>query len=111
MFVPGQEDLRLLLQVQPQASDLGDKEERNLFSRVTFPFCLHRLLQCCRDDSLNVTVPMRMLEVYSSEKTYHPVVPDALCLTSLLEQILHYMVQKGNINVQALFSPSSTCQY
>lgn len=52
-----------------------------------------------------------MLEVYSSEKTYHPVVPDALCLTSLLEQILHYMVQKGNINVQALFSSSSTCHY
>lgn len=50
---------------------------------------------------------MRMLEVYSSEKTYHPVVPDALCLTSLLEQILHYMVQKGNINVQALFSSLS----
>uniref|UniRef100_A0A674NQ55 Ubiquitin-protein ligase E3C n=1 Tax=Takifugu rubripes TaxID=31033 RepID=A0A674NQ55_TAKRU len=63
--------------------------------KLTFPFCPHRLLQCCRDDSLNVTVPMRMLEVYSSEKTYHPVVPDALCLTSLLEQILHYMVQKG----------------
>lgn len=71
---------------------------------IYFPFCLHRLLQCCRDDSLNVTVPMRMLEVYSSEKTYHPVVPDALCLTSLLEQILHYMVQKGNLNVEALFS-------
>lgn len=64
------------------------------------PFCLHRLLQCCRDDSLNVTVPMRMLEIFSAEKTYHPVIPDTSCVTSLLEQILHYMVQKGNINLQ-----------
>lgn len=67
--------------------------------RLTFPFCLQRLLQCCRDDSLNVTVPMRMLEIFSSEKTYHPVIPDARLVTSLLEQILHYMVPKGNLSV------------
>lgn len=66
--------------------------------RLTFPFCLQRLLQCCRDDSLNVTVPMRMLEIFSSEKTYQSVIPDAGLVTSLLEQILHYMVPKGNIS-------------
>lgn len=54
---------------------------------------------------------MRMLEIFSSEKTYRPVIPDALCVTSLLEQILHYMVQKGNINVPALFSSASMGQY
>ncbi|TNM96577.1 hypothetical protein fugu_016238 [Takifugu bimaculatus] len=74
---------------------MGPQSQTCLFQvKRILGFCC-RLLQCCRDDSLNVTVPMRMLEVYSSEKTYHPVVPDALCLTSLLEQILHYMVQKG----------------
>lgn len=67
--------------------------------RLTFPLCLQRLLQCCRDDSLNVTVPMRMLEIFSSEKTYHLVVPDSSLVTSLLEQILHYMVPKGNVSV------------
>lgn len=38
---------------------------------------------------------MRMLEIFSSEKTYLPVIPDANYVASLLEQILHYMVQKG----------------
>ncbi|XP_010777507.1 ubiquitin-protein ligase E3C-like [Notothenia coriiceps] len=57
-------------------------------------FCC-RLLQNCRDDSLNVTVPMRMLDIFSSEKTYLPVIPDASYVASLLEQILHYMVQTG----------------
>ncbi|KAF3836635.1 hypothetical protein F7725_029193, partial [Dissostichus mawsoni] len=57
-------------------------------------FCC-RLLQNCRDDSLNVTVPMRMLDIFSSEKTYLPVIPDANYVASLLEQILHYMVQTG----------------
>uniref|UniRef100_A0A671VYX4 HECT-type E3 ubiquitin transferase n=1 Tax=Sparus aurata TaxID=8175 RepID=A0A671VYX4_SPAAU len=57
-------------------------------------FCC-RLLQNCTDDSLNVAVPMRMLEIFSSEKTYLPVIPDANYVASLLEQILHYMVQKG----------------
>uniref|UniRef100_A0A672J7R4 Ubiquitin-protein ligase E3C n=1 Tax=Salarias fasciatus TaxID=181472 RepID=A0A672J7R4_SALFA len=57
-------------------------------------FCC-RLLQNCKDDSLNVAVPMRMLEIFSSERTYLPVIPDANCVASLLEQILHYMVQKG----------------
>ncbi|XP_041923667.1 ubiquitin-protein ligase E3C [Alosa alosa] len=54
-----------------------------------------RLLQLCRDDSLNVAVPMRMLEVFYSERTYVSVLQDANCVTALIEQILHYMVQKG----------------
>lgn len=41
---------------------------------------------------------MRMLEIYSSEKTYQSVIPDASLVTSLLEQILHYMVPKGNVS-------------
>uniref|UniRef100_A0A667XX60 HECT-type E3 ubiquitin transferase n=1 Tax=Myripristis murdjan TaxID=586833 RepID=A0A667XX60_9TELE len=57
-------------------------------------FCC-RLLQNCKDDSLNVTVPMRMLEIFSSERTYLPVIQDANCVASFIEQILHYMVQKG----------------
>ncbi|KAL7875505.1 hypothetical protein AOLI_G00104680 [Acnodon oligacanthus] len=54
-----------------------------------------RLLQLCEDDGMNVTVPMRMVEVFSSEKTYLPVLQDANTATALTEQILHYMVQKG----------------
>ncbi|XP_074841163.1 ubiquitin-protein ligase E3C isoform X2 [Carettochelys insculpta] len=54
-----------------------------------------RLLQNCNDDSLNVSLPMRMLEVFSSENTYLPVLQDASYVASLIEQILHYMVQKG----------------
>lgn len=42
---------------------------------------------------------MRMLEIFSSEKTYLPVIPDANYVASLLEQILHYMVQKGMFTV------------
>uniref|UniRef100_A0A3B3BDY6 Ubiquitin-protein ligase E3C n=1 Tax=Oryzias melastigma TaxID=30732 RepID=A0A3B3BDY6_ORYME len=57
-------------------------------------FCC-RLLQNSTDDSLNVAVPMRMLEVFSSEKTYLSVIPDANYVALILEQILHYMVQKG----------------
>ncbi|XP_077664493.1 ubiquitin-protein ligase E3C isoform X2 [Eretmochelys imbricata] len=38
---------------------------------------------------------MRMLEVFSSENTYLPVLQDANYVASLFEQILHYMVQKG----------------
>ncbi|MED6293919.1 Ubiquitin-protein ligase E3C [Characodon lateralis] len=57
-------------------------------------FCC-RLLQNCPDDSLNVAVPMRMLEIFSSERTYLLVIPDTNIVASLLEQILHYMVQKG----------------
>lgn len=38
---------------------------------------------------------MRMLEIFSSERTYLPVIPDVNYVASLLEQILHYMVQKG----------------
>uniref|UniRef100_A0AAQ6A377 Ubiquitin-protein ligase E3C n=1 Tax=Amphiprion ocellaris TaxID=80972 RepID=A0AAQ6A377_AMPOC len=63
-------------------------------------FCC-RLLQNCMDDSLNVAVPMRMLEVFSSERTYLPVIPDANYVASLLEQILHYMVQKGKFTVES----------
>lgn len=98
MFVSDQEDLRLLLQVRHKNTDLGERKGISAFL-LTFPFCLQRLLQCCRDDSLNVTVPMRMLEIFSSEKTYHPVIPDASLVTSLVEQILHYMVPKGNVSV------------
>ncbi|XP_066537591.1 ubiquitin-protein ligase E3C [Hoplias malabaricus] len=54
-----------------------------------------RLLQLCEDDGINVAVPMRMVEVFSSEKTYLPVLQDASTATALTEQILHYMVQKG----------------
>lgn len=54
-----------------------------------------RLLQSCEDDSLNVAVPMRMLEVFSSERTYLPFLQDENYVTALIEQILHYMVQKG----------------
>ncbi|XP_028823634.1 ubiquitin-protein ligase E3C [Denticeps clupeoides] len=54
-----------------------------------------RLLQLCGDDSLNVAVPMRMLEIFSSEKTYLPVLQDVNCVAALIEQVLHYMIQKG----------------
>ncbi|XP_071590848.1 ubiquitin-protein ligase E3C isoform X1 [Heliangelus exortis] len=54
-----------------------------------------RLLQNCNDDSLNVALPMRMLEVFSSENTYLPVLQDVSYVTSLIEQILHYMIHKG----------------
>lgn len=79
----------------------GDTEESSSYCHhLTCPsFCLPRLLQNCKDDSLNVSVPMRMLEIFSSEKTYLPVIPDANYVASLLEQILHYMVQKGKFTV------------
>ncbi|XP_044150349.1 LOW QUALITY PROTEIN: ubiquitin-protein ligase E3C-like [Bufo gargarizans] len=54
-----------------------------------------RLLQHCYDDSINVALPMRMVEVFSSENTYLPVLQDAVTVASLVEQILHYMIQKG----------------
>lgn len=54
-----------------------------------------RLLQHCHDDSLNVALPMRMVEVFSSENTYLSVLQDAVAVASLVEQILHYMIQKG----------------
>ncbi|XP_037372388.1 ubiquitin-protein ligase E3C [Talpa occidentalis] len=54
-----------------------------------------RLLQSCNDDSLNVALPMRMLEVFSSESTYMPVLQDASYVVSVIEQILHYMIQNG----------------
>ncbi|GAB5568971.1 ubiquitin-protein ligase E3B isoform X5 [Prionailurus iriomotensis] len=54
-----------------------------------------QLLQNCNDDSLNVALPMRMLEVFSSENTYLPVLQDASYVVSIIEQILHYMIQNG----------------
>ncbi|GAB1289498.1 Ubiquitin-protein ligase E3C [Apodemus speciosus] len=54
-----------------------------------------RLLQNCSDDSLNVALPMRMLEVFSSENTYLPVLQDSSYVVSVIEQILHYMVHSG----------------
>ncbi|OCT75503.1 ubiquitin-protein ligase E3C [Xenopus laevis] len=54
-----------------------------------------RLLQQCHDDSMNVALPMRMLEVFSSEVTYLPVLQNTEYVASLIEQILHYMIQKG----------------
>ncbi|XP_074222741.1 ubiquitin-protein ligase E3C isoform X1 [Camelus bactrianus] len=54
-----------------------------------------RLLQNCNDDSLSVALPMRMLEVFSSENTYLPVLQDASYVVSVIEQILHYMIQNG----------------
>uniref|UniRef100_A0A8C9C0H5 HECT-type E3 ubiquitin transferase n=1 Tax=Phocoena sinus TaxID=42100 RepID=A0A8C9C0H5_PHOSS len=54
-----------------------------------------RLLQNCDDGSLNVALPMRMLEVFSSENTYLPALQDASYVVSVIEQILHYMVQNG----------------
>lgn len=47
---------------------------------------------------------MRMLEIFSSEKTYRPVIPDANYVASLLEQILHYMVQKGKFSSECSYS-------
>lgn len=103
MSVSDQEDLRLLLQVQSWNNNNDSTFRaaayitRSCLYCLTFP-CLHRLLQSCRDDTLNVAVPLRMLEIYSSEKTYLSVIPDANHIASLLEQILHYMVQKGKFN-------------
>ncbi|XP_069853262.1 ubiquitin-protein ligase E3C [Dipodomys merriami] len=54
-----------------------------------------RLLQNCNDDSLNVALPMRMIEVFSSENTYLPVLQDTSDVVSVIEQILHYMVHSG----------------
>lgn len=67
-------------------------EVREILNNFNF---IYRLLQNCNDDSLNVALPMRMLEVFSSENTYLPVLQDVSYVTSLIEQILHYMVQKG----------------
>lgn len=58
-------------------------------------YLIYRLLQNCNDDNLNVALPMRMLEVFSSENTYLPVLQDASYVASLIEQILHYTIHKG----------------
>ncbi|CAL8313718.1 unnamed protein product [Merluccius merluccius] len=57
-------------------------------------FCCRVLLNC-KEESLNVSVPMRMLEVFSSQKTYLPALGDPDSVAALLEQVLHSMVQKG----------------
>ncbi|GAA6094490.1 ubiquitin-protein ligase E3C isoform X2 [Tachysurus ichikawai] len=38
---------------------------------------------------------MRMLEVFTSERTYLPPLQDNSAAAALIEQVLHYMVQKG----------------
>ncbi|KAH0627590.1 hypothetical protein JD844_003505 [Phrynosoma platyrhinos] len=38
---------------------------------------------------------MRMLEVFSSENTYLPVLQDVNKVVAVIEQILHYVIQKG----------------
>lgn len=81
-------------------------EELKIFLMLHLCFFLSpRILLNCKDDSLNVAVPMRMLEIFSSERTYLLVIPDANYVASLLEQILHYMVQKGKFTVtEVLFT-------
>ncbi|KAK2860103.1 hypothetical protein Q7C36_004269 [Tachysurus vachellii] len=54
-----------------------------------------RLLQLCDDEGVNVAVPMSMLEVFTSERTYLPTLQDDSAGAALIEQVLHYMVQKG----------------
>uniref|UniRef100_A0A8C6MBK1 HECT-type E3 ubiquitin transferase n=1 Tax=Nothobranchius furzeri TaxID=105023 RepID=A0A8C6MBK1_NOTFU len=74
---------------------VGPQKQTCMFQiKKILGFCC-RLLDNCTDESLNVAVPMRMLEIFSTEKTYLPVIPDANYVASLREQILHYMVQKG----------------
>lgn len=38
---------------------------------------------------------MRMLEVFSSESTYLPILQDSSYVVSVIEQILHYMLHNG----------------
>ena len=45
---------------------------------------------------------MRMLEVFSSEDTYLPVLQYASYVVSVIEQILHYMIQNGELVVSEL---------
>lgn len=58
---------------------------------------------------------MRMLEVFSSENTYLPVLRDASYVVSVVEQILHYMIQNGKSGSASLWdgaaagSPLRTC--
>lgn len=86
-----------------------------LVSAGALLFAFSRLLQSCNDDSLNVALPMRMLEVFSSENTYLPVLRDASYVVSVVEQILHYMIQNGKSGSASLWdgaaagSPLRTC--
>ncbi|XP_078535218.1 LOW QUALITY PROTEIN: uncharacterized protein LOC144821949 [Lissotriton helveticus] len=54
-----------------------------------------RLLQHCNEDSLNVALPLRMIEVFVSESKYLPKLQDANYVASIVEHILHYMIKKG----------------
>ncbi|XP_060721111.1 ubiquitin-protein ligase E3C-like [Tachysurus vachellii] len=54
-----------------------------------------RLLQLCEDEGVNMAVPMRMLEVFTSERTYLSPLQDDSAAAALIEQVLHYMVLKG----------------
>ncbi|XP_053485781.1 ubiquitin-protein ligase E3C [Ictalurus furcatus] len=54
-----------------------------------------RILQLCKNDGVNVAIPMRMLEVFCSERTYLPPLQDAGAAAALTEQVLYYLVQKG----------------
>ncbi|KAG3289179.1 UBE3C-containing [Ictidomys tridecemlineatus] len=70
--------------------------------RPTCLFQIKRLMSlCCRwlqsynDDSLNVALPMRNLEVFSSENTSLPVLLDASYVVSVIEQVLHYVIHNG----------------
>uniref|UniRef100_A0A8C1EPY4 Ubiquitin-protein ligase E3C n=1 Tax=Cyprinus carpio carpio TaxID=630221 RepID=A0A8C1EPY4_CYPCA len=71
---------------------MGPERQSCLFQikRILGHCC--RLLQAFEDDSLNVAVPMRMLEVFSSERTYLPFLQDENYVTALIEQILYYMI-------------------
>ncbi|XP_069504073.1 ubiquitin-protein ligase E3C [Ambystoma mexicanum] len=54
-----------------------------------------RLLQHCNEDSLNIALPMRMIELFSCENTYLTELQDVSYVKSIVEQILHYMIKKG----------------
>lgn len=54
-----------------------------------------RVLQSAGDGSLNVALPVRMLEVFTCEGTYLPVLREAGPVAAVIEQILHYVVQHG----------------
>ncbi|KAG7261927.1 hypothetical protein CRUP_019289 [Coryphaenoides rupestris] len=74
----------------------GPQRQTCLFQlKRVLGFCC-RILLNCSDESVKVSVPMRMLEVFSSQRTYLPALGgDADSVEVLLEQILLSMVQKG----------------
>ncbi|XP_054987111.1 ubiquitin-protein ligase E3C isoform X1 [Sorex araneus] len=54
-----------------------------------------RLLQDSGDDSSSAALPLRMLEVFSSESTYLPALQDAGHVLPVIERVAHSMVQSG----------------